>query len=158
MGNEAGVLADYAHIADYVTHIFGKELSPENMKQLQNSFLKLADQKSFKFALQREVFDTIENIAKERNIIVDPVRILTAYTNSLQKVLAGKQIVKHLNKSGIQFGDDYIGISVNKANKKQVEIAKREGYRESEMPFLKDELLHPLIKSAILAKVEKLEN
>ena len=149
MGNEAGVLADYAHIADYVTHIFGKELSPENMKKLQNSFLKLADQKSFKFALQREVFDTIENIAKERNIIVDPVRILTAYTNSLQKVLAGKQIVKHLNKSGIQFGDDYIGISVNKANKKQVEIAKREGYRESEMPFLKDELLHPLIKTAI---------
>jgi len=149
MGNKAGVLADYAHIADYVTHIFGKELSPENMKRLQNSFLKLADQKSFKFALQRELFDTIENIAKERNIIVDPVRILTAYTNSLQKVLAGKEIVKHLQKSGVQFGNDYIGISVNKANKKQVAIAKREGYKESEMPFLKDQLLHPLIKTAI---------
>ncbi len=149
MGNDAGVLADYAHIQDYVTHIFGQELSPQNMKKLQNSFLKLADQKSFKFRLQRELFDTIENIAKERKIIVDPVRILTAYTNSLQKVLAGKQIVKHLNKSGVQFGDEYIGISVNKANKKQVEIARKEGYKESEMPFLKDELLHPLIKTAI---------
>ena len=149
MGNDAGVLADYAHIQDYVTHIFGKELSPENMKKLRNSFLKLADQKSFKFRLQRELFDTIENIAKERKIIVDPVRILTAYTNSLQKVLAGKEIVKHLNKSGVQYGDEYLGLAVNKANKKQVEIAKREGYKESEMPFLKDQLLHPLIKTAI---------
>lgn len=149
LGNDANVLADYAHIQDYVTHIFGKELSPENMKRLQNSFLKLADQKSFKFSLQRELFDTIENIAKERKIIVDPVRILTAYTNSLQKVLAGKEIVKHLNKSGVQYGDEYLGLAVNKANKKQVEIARREGYKESEMPFLKDQLLHPLIKTAI---------
>ena len=149
MGNKAGVLRDTSHITDYVTHIFGKELDAKSMERINRAFNELGKAKKFEFGKQRKIFKTIEDIAKEQNIITDPVRILAGYTQSLQKVLAGKEIVQHLEKTGYRYGNKYIGIAVDVTNKIDAQIAKDNGYRISEMPALKGKLLHPLIKKAI---------
>jgi len=149
MANEAGVLKDTSHIKDYVTHIFGKELSPKEMKRLQEAFNELGKDKKFNFGHQRKIFKTIEEIAKERNIVFDPVKILAGYTQSLQKVLAGKVIVKHLDGTGYRIGNKVIGIAVDISNKVDAKVAQANGYKVSEMPALKGKLLHPLIKRAL---------
>ena len=149
MANEAGVLRDESHIVDYVTHIFGKEITTKERIQLNAAFNELGASKKFNFANQRKIFETIEQIGKDRNIVFDPVKIIAGYTQSLQKILAGKEIVKHMDGTGYRIGNDVIGISVDIANVADAKLARANGYRASEMPALKGKLLHPLIKKAI---------
>lgn len=85
MANEMGVLKDESHITDYVTHIFGKELSGKEKLKLNQAFNELGAAKKFNFGNQRKIFETIEQIAKDRNIVFDPVKIIAGYTASLQK-------------------------------------------------------------------------
>ena len=149
MANEMGVLKDESHITDYVTHIFGKELSGKEKLKLNQAFNELGAAKKFNFGNQRKIFETIEQIAKDRNIVFDPVKIIAGYTASLQKILAGKHIVSHLEGSGYRIGDKVIGISVDVANAIDAKLARANGYKESEMFALKGKLLHPLIKRAL---------
>jgi len=149
MANEARVLNDESHIVDYVSHIMGKEISGKERAILNSAFRELGAAKKFNFANQRKVFETVEQIAKDRNIVFDPVKIIAGYTQSLQKILAGKEIVKHMDGTGYRIGNDVIGISVDVTNLAHAKIAKANGYRVSEMPALQGKLLHPLIKKAI---------
>ena len=149
MANELNVLKDESHIKDYVTHIFGKELSAKEMGKLNQAFNELGKSKTFNFAHQRKIFKTIEEIAEGRNIVFDPVKILAGYTQTLSKVMAGKHIVKELSTIGMRFGNKTLGLAVDIRNKAQEKLAKEHGYKESEMPALKGKLIHPLIKRAL---------
>ena len=149
MANELNVLKDESHIRDYVTHIFGKEISAKEMGKLNEAFNELGKSKKFNFAHQRKIFKTIEEIAEGRNIVFDPVKILAGYTQTLSKVMAGKHIVRELGTVGMRFGNKTLGLAVDIRNKAQVKLAKEHGYKESEMPALKGKLLHPLIKRAL---------
>jgi hypothetical protein len=149
MANELNIFKDESHVRDYVTHIFGKELSVKEMKQIRRAINEMGADGKFNFSRQRTIFKTIEEISKDRNIVFDPVRILIGYTQSLQKIMAGRHIVNHLNKSGYRIGDKVIGLAVDVANKVDSKIALENGYKASEIPALKGKLLHPLIKRAI---------
>ena len=149
MANERNIFKDESHVRDYVTHIFGKELSVNEMKQIRQAINEMGKSNKFDFSKQRTIFKTIEEISKDRNIVFDPVRILIGYTQSLQKIMAGREIVSHLNKSGYRIGDNVIGLAVDVANKVDAKIAKANGYIKSEIPALEGKLLHPLIKRAI---------
>jgi len=149
MANEMNIFKDESHIRDYVTHIFGKELSVKEMKDIRRDINEMGKGNKFDFSKQRTIFKTIEEISKDRNIVFDPVRILIGYTQSLQKIMAGREIVSHLNKSGYRIGDNVIGLAVDVANKVDAKIAKANGYIKSEIPALEGKLLHPLIKRAI---------
>ena len=61
MANELNVLKDESHIKDYVTHIFGKELSAKEMGKLNQAFNELGKSKKFNFAHQRKIFKTISS-------------------------------------------------------------------------------------------------
>ena len=168
VAKDVGIFADRQFINDYVTHIFrNKKQTPDSIeafvRRLKNSKngSKLDDVSTF--SNPRRLIEDIKVLAKTHpDLETDVFKILDAYTRSMSKAIAGKNITRQLERTAILDGKNPISVIINPNEfNRRIEIndvgsvGLKEyatdvlGYQVSNHPALKGKLIHPLIKKSL---------
>ena len=168
VAKKLGVFGDRQLQKDYVTHIFKhKKLADGDIA----NFVKALNSKGSNldnvstFSNPRKLLKNIEELHKSGkypNIETDVFKILDAYTRSMSKAIAGKNITNQLERTAMLDGRNTFSMIITPAEMNRKikvpdvgEMTLREyainklGYKTSNHPALKDKLIHPLMKKSI---------
>jgi len=168
VAKEVGVFGDGQFINDYVTHIFRhKKLADGDIanfvKQLQNQKNRSNLNSNSTYTNPRKLIEDIKVLSKKYpDLETDVFKILDAYTRSMSKAIAGKNITVQLERTAMLDGRNMFSAIINpeefgrivkvvdtgKQNLKDYAINKL-GYVTSNHPALRGKLIHPLIKKSI---------
>ena len=150
---EVGVLEDGQFVQDYVTHIFrNKKINSDRYKKFRIAMgkkgSKLDDQSTY--ADIRKLVGNIKELSKEfPDLETDVFSILDAYSRSMSKAIAGKNITKVLENTAVMDGTDAFSVIMSMTEKGADYARTKMGYQVSNHPALRDKLVHPLVKNAI---------
>tara|TARA_R110000796_G_scaffold8290_1_gene27406 strand:- start:1059 stop:5066 length:4008 start_codon:yes stop_codon:yes gene_type:complete len=163
---EAGILSDNQFVQDYVTHIFrNKKVSQSThdkfVARLKTKTGSKLDDTSV-FQNQRKLIGDIQSLAKEfPDLETDVFKILDAYTRSMSKAIAGRNLTKQLSNTAVMDGELRFSVIMDVAKEggrivvngkpyKAFEYARDVmGYQVSNHPALKNKLIHPLVKKSM---------
>ena len=163
-----GVFGDRQFVKDYVTHIFKHRNVADG--DISN-FVKALNKKGSNldststFSNPRKLLLNIEELHKSGkypNIETDVFKILDAYTRSMSKAIAGKNITNQLEVTGMLDGMNTFSMIITpKEMNRTIKVADvgemtlkeyavdKLGYQTSNHPALKGKLIHPLMKKSI---------
>jgi len=150
---EVGVLEDGQFVQDYVTHIFrNKKINADRYKKFRIAMgkkgSKLDDQSTY--ADIRKLVGNIKELSKEfPDLETDVFAILDAYSRSMSKAIAGKNITKVLENTAVMDGTDAFSVIMSMTEKGADYARTKMGYQVSNHPALRNKLVHPLVKNAI---------
>ena len=168
VAKQVGVFGDRQFITDYVTHIFrNKKLADGDIsdfvRSLKNKGSDLDTNSTF--TNPRKLIKNIKEIhesGKYPNIETDVFKILDAYSRSMSKAIAGKNITALLERTAILDGRNPISVVITKAElNRMVNVndlgamtlkeyaVNKLGYQVSNHPALQGKLIHPLMKKSI---------
>jgi len=169
VAKKLGVFSDTQLQKDYVTHIFrqGKKLADGDIEP----FIKALNKKGSRldttttFSNPRKLIKNIIELQKSGkypNLETDVFKILDAYTRSMSKAIAGKNITRQLEETGFLDGRNTFSmiitpkefnrlIDVPDVGKMTLEKYAKDklGYQVSNHPALQDRLIHPLMKKSV---------
>jgi len=168
VAKKVGVFGDRQFVKDYVTHIFKhKNLADGDI----SNFIKALNKKGSNldntstYSNPRKLLKNIEELHKSGkypNIETDVFKILDAYTRSMSKAIAGKNITNQLEMTGMADGMNTFSMIITpKEMNRTVKVAdvgemtlqeyavNKLGYQTSNHPALKGKLIHPLMKKSI---------
>ena len=168
VAKDVGVFGDRQFIKDYVTHIFRhKKLSDGDIsnfvQQLKNQKNRSNLDNTSTYTNPRKLIEDLKTIAKGRDDIeTDVFKILDAYTRSMSKAIAGKNITVLLERTAIVDGRNHFGVIISpKEFERMIKVAdindmplaqyakEKLGYQTSNHPALQGKLIHPLMKKSI---------
>ena len=168
VAKDVGVFGDRGFIKDYVTHIFRhKKLSDGDIsnfvQQLKNQKNRTNLDNTSTYTNPRKLIEDLKTIAKGRDDIeTDVFKILDAYTRSMSKAIAGKNITVLLERTAIMDGRNHFGVIISpKEFERMIKVAdindmslgqyakEKLGYQTSNHPALQGKLIHPLMKKSI---------
>ena len=169
VAKEVGVFGDGQLQKDYVTHIFrqGKKLAEGDIAPFIRALNKKGSNldTTSTFSNPRKLIKNIIELQKSgkySNLETDIFKILDAYTRSMSKAIAGKNITNQLEYTGFLDGRNAFSmiitpkefarlIDVPDSKKMSLEkYAKNKlGYQVSNHPALEGKLIHPLRKKSI---------
>jgi len=150
---EVGVLDDGQFIQDYVTHIFrNKKINEGRYKEFKIAMAKKGSNldDASTYAEPRKLAGNIKELAKDYpDLETDIFKIVDAYSRSMSKAIAGKNITKVLENTAVMDGTDAFSVIMSMTEKGADYARTKMGYKVSNHPALKDKLVHPLVKNAI---------
>jgi len=150
---EVGVLDDAQFIQDYVTHIFrNKKIGSDSYKKFKIAMGKKGSSldDASTYAEPRKLVGNIKDLASEfPDLETDIFKILDAYSRSMAKAVAGKNITKVLENTAVMDGTDAFSVIMSTTEKGAEYARSKMGYKVSNHPALKDKIVHPLVKNAI---------
>jgi len=132
---------------EYVSHIFKNkaEISETWVQQFDN----ILKSKS-KFGQQRRLKLKLDELkALGYDVVTDPIEILNIYTHSMTKAITGSLLTKSLMKTAIVDGKKQIGAIILQTERASESLAKRLGYKTSDLPALRGKWIHPEILKSI---------
>ena len=152
---EVGVLDDTQFVADYVTHIFkNKVIEPQRFKDFKSALAKkgsnLDDVSSY--GEVRKLIGNIKELSElYPDLETDVFKILDAYSRSMSKAIAGRNIVKVLENTAVMDGENAFSVIMDISERAtHISYAKEKlGYQVSNHPALEGKVVHPLVKNAI---------
>ena len=150
---EVGVLEDGQFIADYVTHIFkNRKISPEVYKDFKAALSRrgsnLDDVSTY--SQVRKLAGNIKELSeKYPELETDVFKILDAYSRSMSKAIAGKNITKTLENTAVMDGETALSVIMDKSEMMAKYAQEKLGYKVSNHPALNNKLVHPLVKNSL---------
>ena len=160
-----GVLGEEQFIQDYVSHLFrNKKQTPQSIKEFKDNLSKAKNKSQFehssRFNKIRHLVEDIQTLAKSHpDLETDVFKIIDAYTRSMSKAIAGRNLINVLQREGITNGEKTFGVLIKKGEMNRVlhidgkkwtmkdYAVEKLGYKTSNHPALRDKLIHPLMKN-----------
>jgi len=147
-----------AFLNNYFPHMFNKELSEVEIQKLVNVYLK--ESKNIKERTLKQTIAWINENHRDKNIITDPVKALSLYTQAMTRTIYGKNLINSLH--GLSLSPDGtrhlpalmsrdVYDSLRKTEAKHGGLSDQEAlhYQEFEHPTLKGYVAHSDIKPLI---------
>jgi len=150
---EVGVLEDGQFIADYVTHIFkNRNISPEVLRDFKSALGRKGSNLDdiSTYSQVRKLAGNIKELSeKYPELETDVFKILDAYSRSMSKAIAGKNIVKTLENTAVMDGETALSVIMDKSEMMAKYAQEKLGYKVSNHPALNNKLVHPLVKNSL---------
>jgi len=168
VAKQVGVFGDRQFIKDYVTHIFKhKNLADGDIADFIKALKKKGSNldSTSTYSNPRKLLKNIGELHKSGkypNLETDVFKILDAYTRSMSKAIAGKNITNQLETTAMLDGKNTFSMIITSKEMNRTikvpdvgEMSLKEyavnklGYQTSNHPALQGKLIHPLMKKSI---------
>jgi len=147
-----------AFLNNYFPHMFNKELDEKDIQELINVYLQ--ESKNVKERTLKHTIAWIEENHRDKNIVTDPVKALSLYTQAMTRTIYGRNLVNSLMGMSLSpDGTRHLPAlmskdafdSLRKTEAKQGGLSDQEAlhYQEFDHPTLKGFVAHSDIKPLI---------